>query len=116
MNYLWLDCETTGLSEHRHDIIQLACIPVINGIEQKSFNEFCQPTNWNTIEDAAIAVHGITRDMMQTFQTQEALLEKFNPLVLNSLSQVTMWDLIRSLYLLHFQNIRNQVNSLECLH
>lgn len=77
MNYLWLDCETTGLSEHRHDIIQLACIPVINGVEQKSFNEFCQPTNWNTIEDAAVAVHGITRDMMQTFQTQEALLEKF---------------------------------------
>lgn len=77
MNYLWLDTETTGLSEYKHDIVQLACIPVINGVRQKSFNEFCQPTNWNNIQDEAIAVHGITRDMMATFQTQEDLLNNF---------------------------------------
>src|ERR1035437_1920829 len=77
MNYLWIDTETTGLSEHRHDIVQLACIPIINGVRQKSFNEFCQPTNWNSIEDAAIAIHGINRDMMRTFQTQEVMLAKF---------------------------------------
>lgn len=77
MNYLWLDCETTGLSEFRNDIIQLACVPVINGIPQKSFNEFCQPTNWNNISPEATAVHGITEDMMKTFQTQEQMLEKF---------------------------------------
>lgn len=77
MNYLWLDCETTGLSEYKNDIVQLACIPVINGIRQKSFNEFCQPTNWNNIDEEAVRVHGITRDMMQTFQTQEELLDKF---------------------------------------
>lgn len=77
MNYLWLDAETTGLSEYKNDIIQLACIPIVNGIPQKSFNEFCQPTNWNAIDQAAVRVHGITRDMMQTFQSQENMLEKF---------------------------------------
>jgi DNA polymerase-3 subunit alpha len=77
MNYLWIDTETTGLSEHKHDIIELACIPVINGVRQKSFDEFCQPTNWGTIQDEAIAVHKIDRDMMRSFQTQEEMLDKF---------------------------------------
>lgn len=77
MNHLWLDAETTGLSEYKNDIVQLACIPVVNGVPQKPFNEFCQPTNWHTIEDEAVKVHGITRDMMQTFQTQEQMLNKF---------------------------------------
>lgn len=77
MNYLWLDAETTGLSEFKNDIIQLACIPVINGVPQKSFNEFCQPTNWKSVSPEACAVHGITVEMMKTFQTQEQMLEKF---------------------------------------
>jgi len=77
MNYLWLDCETTGLSEYKNDIIQLACIPVINGVQQQSFNQFCQPTNWNSIEEEAISAHGITREMMQTYQTQSDMLSNF---------------------------------------
>jgi DNA polymerase-3 subunit alpha len=77
MNHLWLDTETTGLSEYKNDIVQLACIPIVNGIPQKPFNEFCQPTNWNAIEAEAVRVHGITRDMMETFQTQEEMLDKF---------------------------------------
>lgn len=77
MNHLWLDCETTGLSEHKCDIVQLACIPVINGVPQKSFNEFCQPVRWDTIEQGAVDTHGITVEMMKTFQTQEEMLRRF---------------------------------------
>ena len=77
MNHLWLDCETTGLSEYKCDIVQLACIPVVNGVKQKPFNEFCQPVNWNNIEAEAVAAHGITIDMMKTYQTQAQMLEKF---------------------------------------
>lgn len=77
MNRLWIDCETTGLSEHKCDIVQLACIPVINGIPQKPFNQFCQPINWNNIEQGAIDTHGITIEMMKTFQTQEQMLANF---------------------------------------
>jgi DNA polymerase-3 subunit alpha len=77
MNYLWLDIETTGLNEKKNDIIQLACIPVINGVVQKSFNEFCQPTNWQAVEQEALDIHGITLEQLYTFQSQEDMIEKF---------------------------------------
>lgn len=76
-NFLWCDIESTGLSEYKNDIIQLACIPIINGVRQKSFNEFCQPTNWLNIDQGAIDIHHITIDMMRTFQTQEQMIDKF---------------------------------------
>lgn len=77
MNFLWTDVETTGLSEKKQDIIQLACIPVIDGVEQKPFNEFCQPTNYNTIEQEALDIHGITIEQLKTFQTLDQMLDKF---------------------------------------
>lgn len=77
MDFLWIDVETTGLYSEKHDIVQLACIPVINGVEQEPFNEFCQPKNWDAIQDEAIRVHGITRDMMMGFQTAEEMIDKF---------------------------------------
>lgn len=77
MNFLWLDVETTGLSEKKQDIIQLACIPIIDGIEQKPFNEFCQPTNYKTIQQEALDIHGITVEQLKTFQTLEQMLDKF---------------------------------------
>ena len=76
-NFLWYDCETTGLNEYRNDIVQLACIPVINGIIQKPFNEFCAPENWNNIDQEAVDIHGITVERMKTFQSQEVLINKF---------------------------------------
>lgn len=77
MNFLWIDVETTGLYEDKHDVVQLACIPVVNGVKQEPFNEFCQPVNWDTIQQEAINVHGITVDMMKTFQSPGELLDKF---------------------------------------
>ena len=77
MNLCWIDLETTGLDERKHDVIQLACIPVINGVRQKAFNEFCQPSNWDTIEQEALNVHGISREQLATFQSQEQMLNNF---------------------------------------
>jgi DNA polymerase-3 subunit alpha len=76
INYLWLDCETTGLDPIKNDIVQFACIPVINGAAQKQFDEYCQPTNWSNIEEEALAVSGITRDQLKTFQSTETLVTK----------------------------------------
>lgn len=76
MNMLWLDVESTGLYADKHDIVQFACIPVINGVEQPSFNEFCKPINWGAIQQEAINVHGITVDQMKTFQTPAEMCEK----------------------------------------
>lgn len=77
MNKLWLDVETTGLYSNKHDIVQLACIPVINGVKQKPFNEFCQPANWVAIQQEAVNTHGITVEQMRTFQTPEQMINKF---------------------------------------
>ena len=76
INYLWLDVETTGLDSVKNDIIQLACIPVIDGEQKNSFNEYCQPHDWSTVEDEAIAVSNVTRDQLRTFQKPEILISK----------------------------------------
>ena len=75
-NYAWIDVETTGLSVNSNDIVQLALIPVVDGVEQEPFNEYCQPRNWTSIAQEAIAVHGITEDQMKTFQMPSELLDK----------------------------------------
>ncbi len=77
MNYLFLDVETTGLNEKKNDIIQLACIPIINGVQQKTFNEFCKPINWNAIDPYALKVTGTTVEMLKTYQTPQEMIEKF---------------------------------------
>ncbi len=74
--YLYLDVETTGLNPANNDVIQVACIPMIDGVEYAHFNEFCQPLNWNAIDEGATRVHGITRDMMATFQSPQELVDK----------------------------------------
>lgn len=77
MNFLWIDTETTGRLADKNDIIQLACIPIVGGVRMQSFNEFCQPNNYNNVEQGAINVHGITIARMKTFQSQEDMLEHF---------------------------------------
>jgi DNA-directed DNA polymerase III PolC len=75
--YLWIDCETTGLDAQKNDIVQIACIPIINGVRHDSFNEFCQPLNYAAVDAEAVAVHGITVERMRTFQPQEQMIRKF---------------------------------------
>lgn len=76
MNFLWIDVETTGLYPDKNDVIQVACIPIVNNVRHDFFNEFCQPKNWDAIDDIAVKTHGITRERMKTFQTPEQLVAK----------------------------------------
>jgi DNA polymerase III subunit alpha len=76
INYLWLDAETTGRDPVKNDIIQLACIPVIAGAQQTEvFNQYCQPINWNSIEDEALNINNINRSQLPTFQKPEVMVE-----------------------------------------
>lgn len=69
INYLWLDGETTGLDPLRNDIVQLACIAVLNGVEQaNTFNQYCKPINPNEIDPEALAVNGLTVDFLMKQQ------------------------------------------------
>jgi DNA polymerase-3 subunit alpha len=76
IGYLWLDVETTGLDSIKNDIIQLACIPIISGETKKSFNEYCQPNDWSTVDDEALAVSNNTRDKLKTYQKPELMISK----------------------------------------
>jgi DNA polymerase-3 subunit alpha len=76
VNYLWLDSETTGLDAIKNDVVQLACIPVIdNIIHTQSFNEYCQPKNWSDIDPGALKVNGLTEAQLKTFQSPELMVE-----------------------------------------
>ena len=75
INYLWLDGETTGLDSLKNDIVQLAAIPVLSGVQQPlTFNQYCQPIDWNEIDPAALAVNGLTVDFLKRQQSPEAMV------------------------------------------
>lgn len=77
MNYIWLDVETTGLDQIKNDIIQIGCVVTINGEIKGTFNEYCQPINKDNIDDTALAINGITRSQIETFQSSKAMMGKF---------------------------------------
>ena len=75
VNYLWLDGETTGLDSLRNDIVQLACVAVVGGVEQPvTFNQYCQAIDWNEIDPGALAVNGLTVDFLKKQQTPQAMV------------------------------------------
>lgn len=75
VNYLWLDGETTGLDSLRNDIVQLACIAVVGGVEQaKTFNQYCQPIDYNEVDPEALAINGLTLQFLKQQQTAEAMV------------------------------------------
>ena len=75
VNYLWLDSETTGLDPVNNDIVQLACIPVMNGIESpNSFNEFCQPVSWDNVDAEALRINNTTLEKLATYQAPALLV------------------------------------------
>lgn len=77
INYLWLDVETTGLDAVRNDVIQLAAIAVVNGVRQTiTFNEYCQPFDWKTVDDGALRVNNITRAKLATFQPPQRMISR----------------------------------------
>lgn len=75
INYLWLDGETTGLDPLKNDIVQLACIPVLNGIEQSvTFNQYCQPIDYNEVDPEALAINGLTIEFLRKQQKAEIMV------------------------------------------
>ena len=73
--YLWLDTETTGLDFEKNDIIQIACVPVIDGKQHAAFNQYCQPINWLNIDKEALDVNKIKLEDLANFQKPEVMLD-----------------------------------------
>ncbi|MCG8369220.1 MAG: DNA polymerase III subunit epsilon [Proteobacteria bacterium] len=66
MRQIVLDTETTGLStKHGHRIIEIGCIEMVNRrITGREFHRFLNPER--DVDDGAVAVHGITREQLET--------------------------------------------------
>lgn len=77
-NYIWLDCETSGLDPVRNDVVQLAAIAQINGVlHKKVFSEYCQPFDYSTVDQQALDVSHLTVSQLKTFQTPQLLVKNF---------------------------------------
>lgn len=84
MNYLSIDTEYSSFySPERSksgDLLQLSIVPVINGIEQKPFNEYCRPLGkiWS---HHAEKVHKISKKKAMGFQHPNELGDKLKEFV-----------------------------------
>lgn len=90
MKLLWLDTETTGLNREKCDIIQVAGIIIIDGIEKERFNFHCQPINWENIEPVALEKTNMTVEKLKEFPLPQLVyknlidllnkyIDKYNP-------------------------------------
>jgi DNA polymerase III alpha subunit (gram-positive type) len=78
MKKLWIDCETTGLNYHIHDIIQLALI--IDDSENNVISEYfwnIKPDNFDTIEQTALDINGVTIDELKTYIDSDIICKEF---------------------------------------
>lgn len=85
----WFDTETTGTDSKRNGIHELACIVEIDGIirEKKVWN--IKPAESCIIEDEALKVSGVTREMLETYPSESEVYEQ----IISFLSKyVSKWD------------------------
>lgn len=69
MKQLFYDLETTGVHPGKNGIHQISGIVVIDGEQKETFNIQLQPNEKAIIEDEALAVAGITRETLKTYQS-----------------------------------------------
>lgn len=85
----WFDTETTGTDPKRNGIHELACIVEIDGIirEKKVWN--IKPAESCVIEDEALAVSGVTREVLETYIPEN---EAYNQIISFLGKYVSKWD------------------------
>lgn len=77
---IYIDTEYSGFfsvdTSKSGELLQLAAVPVINGVQYEPFNQYCKPLTgkWNV---EAEKVHKITRDFARLQQTPEQMSKNF---------------------------------------
>jgi DNA polymerase III subunit epsilon len=67
MKKIFIDVETTGTNSYKNDLVQLAAIIEIDGVEQEKVNILSRPTNPDNIEDEALKVIGKTKEELMGY-------------------------------------------------
>jgi DNA polymerase-3 subunit epsilon len=77
MRQIVLDTETTGLSAAQgHRIIEIGCIEMVNRrLTGREFHRFLNPDR--DIDDGAVAVHGISREQLETEPRFHEIVDEF---------------------------------------
>ena len=77
MRQIVLDTETTGLSTAQgHRIIEIGCIEMVNRrLTGREFRRFLNPDR--DIDDGAVAVHGISREQLETEPRFPEIVDEF---------------------------------------
>ena len=74
MNLLFIDVETTGFPKNSA-VIEIACIPVIDGIKQKHFHSYIKPHPGAYIDPKAMEVNKIDVNLFHTFPEANIVLQ-----------------------------------------
>lgn len=76
--FLWIDVETTGLDPKINDPHQLAGFIMVDGVIKDEFNIECQPFDWSTVEDEALAISGLERGDLEGRMESVTAYESLN--------------------------------------
>lgn len=74
---IYLDTETTGLDKDKNDIIQVAGIIEINGVQKEGFNILCQPFDYTSISPEALKIQNRTVVDLQSYNPPQRGYEEF---------------------------------------
>jgi DNA polymerase III subunit epsilon len=81
MKILYFDCETTGTDPKVHEITQFAAIVEVDGEVKAEVNWRCKPTRWDQIDPQALAVTGVTKAQLETFDDPLEMAQKIRVLL-----------------------------------
>lgn len=77
MKQMFFDLETTGTNPARHGIHQISGCIVVDGEMKEQFDFHVRPNPKAEIEDAALAVGGITREQIASYPPMDEVYRKF---------------------------------------
>lgn len=81
MKILAFDLETTGVKHWKNGIHQIAGIIIVDGEEKERFDLKVKPNPSAIIEDEALAVAGITRETLETYQDMGIVFKGFEEML-----------------------------------
>jgi DNA polymerase III alpha subunit (gram-positive type) len=76
MKIFHFDVETTGTDPKRHDIVQLAYMIEIDGVDKEEGSLFMQPFDFDSINCDALAVNKLTIEQLRSFDNPRDVYTK----------------------------------------
>lgn len=89
---LFVDTETTGTDEKIHGLHQISGCIEIDGIVKEEFDFNVKPFEGAIIEDEALAIGGVTREQIQSYEEESIIYNKLLTLILKYVNKFDKKD------------------------